>query len=48
MARKASDKPWFHNASGWWCATLNGKRKKLDKDFVVACRFAPGATHRMA
>jgi len=38
MARKASDKPWLHNASGWWCATLNGKRKKLDKDFVAACR----------
>jgi hypothetical protein len=38
MARKASEKPWLHNASGWWCATLNGKRKKLDKDFVAACR----------
>jgi integrase len=38
MARKASDKPWLHNASGWWCATLNGKRKKLDKEFVAACR----------
>jgi integrase len=38
MPRKPSDKPWLHNASGWWCATLNGKRKKLDKDFVAACR----------
>jgi hypothetical protein len=38
MARKATDKPWLHNASGWWCATVNGKRKKLDKDYVAACR----------
>jgi hypothetical protein len=40
MARKASDKPWLHNASGWWCATLNGKRKKLDKNFVAAFHAA--------
>ena len=38
MARKASNKPWLHGASGWWCATIGGKRKKLDKDFVAACR----------
>jgi integrase len=40
MARKSkiSDKPWLHGASGWWCATVSGKRKKLDKDFVAACR----------
>ncbi len=40
MARKSkiSDKPWLHGASGWWCATIGGKRKKLDKDFVAAGR----------
>jgi hypothetical protein len=40
MAResKISDKPWLHGASGWWCATIHGKRKKLDKDYVAACR----------
>jgi integrase len=38
MARKPSNKPWLHGASGWWCATIGGKRKKLDKDFVAACR----------
>ena len=38
MARKSSGRPWPHGASGWWCTTLNGKRKKLDKDYRVACR----------
>jgi hypothetical protein len=38
MARKHSGKPWFHGASGWWCTTVNGKRKKLDRDYRVACR----------
>jgi integrase len=38
MARKPSDKPWLHGASGWWCATIGGKRKKLDKDLVAASR----------
>ena len=38
MARKSSGKPWLHGASGWWCATIGGKRKKLDKDYKVACR----------
>ena len=38
MARKPSNKPWLHGASGWWCATIGGRRKKLDKDFVAACR----------
>ena len=38
MARKSSGKPWLHGASGWWCATISGKRKKLDKDYKVACR----------
>ena len=38
MARKHSGKPWLHGASGWWCTTLDGKRRKLDKDYRVACR----------
>ncbi len=38
MARKHSGKPWLHGASGWWCTTVDGKRKKLDKDYRVACR----------
>ena len=38
MARKPSGKPWLHGASGWWCATIAGKRKKLDKDYKAACR----------
>jgi len=38
MARKSSGKPWLHGASGWWCATIGGKRKKLDKDYKAACR----------
>lgn len=38
MARKSSGKPWLHGASGWWCTTLDGRRKKLDKDYRVACR----------
>ena len=38
MARKASEKPWFHSSSGFWCATVNGKREYLDKDYGCACR----------
>lgn len=38
MARRSSGRPWLHGASGWWCTTLNKKRKKLDKDYRVACR----------
>lgn len=38
MARKPSGKPWLHGASGWWCTTIAGKRKKLDKDYRAACR----------
>ena len=42
MARKSklriSEKPRLHGKSGWWCATVFGKRKKLDKDFVAAWR----------
>ena len=38
MARKHSGKPWLHGASGWWCTSVDGKRRKLDKDYRVACR----------
>lgn len=38
MARRHSGKPWLHGASGWWCTTVDGKRRKLDKDYRVACR----------
>ena len=35
---RISEQPWLHGASGWWCATIGGRRKKLDRDFVAACR----------
>lgn len=38
MSRKPSDKPWLHANSGYWCATVNGKREYLDKDYKLACR----------
>jgi len=38
MPRKASDKPWLQNATGWWCATVGGKRVYLAKDYKLACR----------
>jgi PAS domain S-box-containing protein len=38
MPRKAVNKPWFHAASGLYCATVNGKREYLDADFSIACR----------
>jgi integrase len=38
MPREASDKPWLHSATDWWCATVLGKRVYLDKDYQVACR----------
>jgi integrase len=38
MARKPSDKPWLQGATGWWCASISGKRVYLDKDYKVACR----------
>jgi integrase len=38
MARKPSDKPWLQGATGWWCATVAGKRVYLDKDYTAACR----------
>jgi integrase len=38
MARPASDTPWSHRASGFWCATLDGTRRYLDRDYRAACR----------
>lgn len=38
MPRKAQNKPWLHTSSGYWCATLHGKRVYLDKDFAQAKR----------
>ncbi|MCA9214756.1 MAG: site-specific integrase [Planctomycetales bacterium] len=38
MARPKSDKPWFHKQSGYWCATLSGKRTYLDRDYRVAAK----------
>ena len=37
MPREPSDKPWLQNATGWWRATVDGKRVYLDKDYTVAC-----------
>jgi hypothetical protein len=36
MARKPSSKPWLHTPSGFWCATIRGKREYLDRDVRVA------------
>jgi len=38
MPRKASGKPWLQNATGWWCATVGGKRVYLAKDYKLAFR----------
>lgn len=38
MSRRRSAKPWLHKASGFWCATISGKREYLDRDYKVACR----------
>jgi integrase len=38
MGRPRSTKPWHHAKSGFWCATIDGKREYLDKDYKVACR----------
>src|SRR5579871_3329486 len=31
-------KPWFHAASGFWCAQVAGQRHYLDRDPVAAQR----------
>ncbi len=38
MSRKPSNRPWLHSPSGYWCATIDGQRKYLDKDYKAACR----------
>ncbi len=38
MARRPNDKPWFHESSGFFCATIYRKRVYLDRDYKVACR----------
>jgi len=38
MPRRPVDRPWLHNASGFWCATIEGRRVYLDRDYKVAER----------
>lgn len=38
MPRKPTARPWLHAPSGFWCATLNGKRVYLDRDASAAER----------
>lgn len=38
MPRKQSPEPWHHKSSGYWCATIAGKRTYLDLDYKIACR----------
>lgn len=38
MPRSATTKPWLHQASGNWCATVNGRRVYLDRNYDAACR----------
>lgn len=38
MPRRPSDRPWLHSKSGFWCATIDGRRVYLDHDYKVACR----------
>jgi hypothetical protein len=38
MPRKPSDKPWKHGKSGFWCATIDGKRQYLDREYNTARR----------
>jgi hypothetical protein len=35
MPRKAVDKPWFHAASGLYCATVQGKREYPDAEYAA-------------
>jgi hypothetical protein len=34
-----SDGPWLHQASGFWCATANGRRRYLSRDHDIARRM---------
>ena len=38
MSRKRSRKPWLHEATGYWCTSIDRKRVYLDKDYQTACR----------
>ena len=38
MPRQRFLRPWFHEASGYWCTSVNRKRVYLDKDYRVAAR----------
>lgn len=38
MPRQRFTKPWLHEASGFWCTSINRKRVYLDRDYKVACR----------
>jgi hypothetical protein len=37
-ARNTPRQPWFHRASGFWCAQIKGKRIYLDRDGLRARR----------
>jgi hypothetical protein len=38
MPRRPAARPWLHSRSGFWCATIEGRRVYLDHDYMVACR----------
>ena len=38
MSRRHQQKPWLHEASGYFCTSVNRRRVYLDKDYQVACR----------
>lgn len=38
MPRKRLTKPWLHEASGFWCTSIDRKRVYLDKDYPTACK----------
>ena len=38
MPRQRLTKPWLHEASGYWCTSIDRTRIYLDKDYRVACR----------
>jgi integrase len=38
MSRSSRQKPWLHQASGYFCTSVNRRRVYLDKDYQLACR----------
>lgn len=46
MPRRHLDKPWLHEASGYFCTSVDRKRVYLDKDYRVACQKL--RAHRLA